>query len=75
MLVTLKNDFHRTTAKVRTGKLSNATIKRVQKKLCGIKGCLCSGNLGIRGEQECIVNEDMWGNITVLPKKEVIKKC
>ena len=32
--------------------LSPHQVKKSQKVLCGIKGCTCSNELGIRGEQD-----------------------
>lgn len=61
-LVTLRNDFHRTTATVRVevrsqnvsgyterfAYLSPSQTRRVERKLCGIKGCTCGT---VRGDQ------------------------
>ncbi len=52
-MFTLRNDFHGTSVRVRGGEMSRATVNRVKRTLCGIKGCTCSGQLGTRGEQEC----------------------
>lgn len=50
MLVILKNSFHNTEGKVRVThitdgeiKLSESQFNRLNKKLCGIEGCICSG--------------------------------
>lgn len=51
--VTLKNNFHNTSVKVYEGELSPETVRRVKKVLCGVKGCTCSNNLGVKGEQDC----------------------
>lgn len=55
--VTLKNNFHNTECRVRLEeiepmayKISMWDVKRIEKKLCGIKGCTCSGATGIRDE-------------------------
>lgn len=43
--ITLTNDFHRTAINVRpliTGYLSPRQVARVDRKLCGIKGCTCA---------------------------------
>lgn len=43
--ITLTNDFHRTAINVRpliTGYLSPGQVARVDRKLCGIKGCTCA---------------------------------
>ena len=44
--ITITNDFHRTAINVRpliTGYLSPRQVARVDRKLCGIKGCTCAG--------------------------------
>ena len=44
--ITLTNDFHRTAINVRpliTGYLSPRQVARVDRKLCGVKGCTCAG--------------------------------
>lgn len=51
-MVTLRNNFHNASARVRVGELSEATVRRVRKTLCGIKGCTCGDGLGMRGPQE-----------------------
>jgi len=54
-MVTLYNDFHNTTARVRVGAngmLSPNQVKNAQNRLCGIGGCQCSNDLGQRGPQE-----------------------
>lgn len=55
MIITVTNNFHNTTAKMRLktlpGIISPQTVIRIQKKLCGIKDCTCSGPLGDRGPQ------------------------
>lgn len=49
--LTLRNDFHGTTAAVivKNGIISHSSLKRVRAKLCGMKDCSCGG---IRGIQE-----------------------
>lgn len=53
-MIHLVNNFHGTRAAVRPieedGRyyISIATYRRVQRKLCGIKGCLCGGVRGGR---------------------------
>ena len=54
--ITLKNDFHNSTAKFRINSdketlLNRSTVLRIRNKLCGIKGCCCGGVLGQRGNQ------------------------
>ena len=44
--ITITNDFHRTAINVRpliTGYLSPRQVARVDRELCGIKGCTCAG--------------------------------
>jgi hypothetical protein len=61
--ITLTNDFHNTTVTLRcevlshihnvsTAYLSAGQIKRAKRELCGIAGCTCSGDAGLRGRQE-----------------------
>ena len=53
MLITLTNSFHDTSARVKAGKLSKATVKRVQRELCGVVDCKCAEcDLGTRGNQD-----------------------
>lgn len=51
-MITLKNNFHNTTCKTKGGILSIATRNRIRRTLCGIEGCQCSNELGIRGPQD-----------------------
>ena len=59
MLITLRNDFHNTEAVVRVpdwpAVLSKSQEYRLEKKLCGVKGCCCGG---IRGKQDVEVTYD-----------------
>lgn len=59
-LVTLKNDFHNSAATLRLEVLGNfpgtvtirpskSQVKKAKKTLCGIKGCSCGNDIGIRG--------------------------
>ncbi len=50
-LVTLTNNFHATSSRVRTGKASPETVRRVRRELCGIAGCTCGDDIGVRGPQ------------------------
>jgi len=51
-MVTLHNYFHGATARVRAGRLSPATVRRVRRALCPSDTCTCSGTLGVRcGDQ------------------------
>jgi len=56
MLVTLSNDFHRTSVRVRVDKfpyhLTPSQVRRIRRALCGMPDCTCSGWLGVRGPQE-----------------------
>jgi len=59
MLLTIRNDFHGTEAKVRApggvAYLSRQIERRVRRQLCGIAGCKCGGILGERGPQEVTI--------------------
>ena len=52
-MITLTNDFHGTqvTLRLQGAFLSAGQEKKAWKSLCGIKGCTCSGPIGIRGAQ------------------------
>lgn len=52
--ITLTNSFHGTEVAliVRDGELSPRQIRRAKRELCGVRGCSCSDDLGIRGAQE-----------------------
>lgn len=61
--VTLTNDFHNTSVRIRCEVLSHihneamiyptaGQIAKAKKALCGISGCTCSGDDGTRGRQE-----------------------
>ena len=72
LTIRLSNDFHgreaiararviRESGQVITCELSARQVKTVQRKLCGVIGCGCSGYLGTRGSQyydECDVSQD-----------------
>ena len=50
----LRNDFHNTstTIRVEAGELlSRRRVRAIEHRLCGIGGCTCSDDLGIRGAQ------------------------
>jgi hypothetical protein len=52
MLVTIHNDFHDTSCRVRVGRMSARNARTVHNKLCGVSGCSCScSELGTRGSQ------------------------
>lgn len=63
--VTLYNDFHGTSVRVRTGDLSKETARRVRRELCGISGCTCGGFLGERGNQRGVLVEPRNGDFDV----------
>ena len=55
--ITLRNERHGTQATAKAEittagnyRLTKAQCKRLRAELCGLKGCLCSGNTGARGE-------------------------
>lgn len=49
----LYNDFHNTKTRIETedGFVPAVKVKRVQKRLCGIKGCTCGNSIGARGDR------------------------
>lgn len=54
MPIILSNDFHntKTTVRAEVGDfISHARLKAIKARLCGAKGCTCSGSLGTRGKQ------------------------
>ena len=62
---TLRNDFHNTSVNVRCQgiqytpyeieiTLSESQKKRTKKALCGVQGCTCSDETGMRGEQDSV---------------------
>ena len=66
MNITLTNNFHNTTANVKPvsqdaagwWRLNAAQVKRVAKKLCPVKGCVCGhGPLNTRGPQEVAIDD------------------
>ena len=53
-MLTLRNDFHGTEARVRADygeTLSARQVARVRQTLCGIESCTCGGLLSERGPQ------------------------
>ncbi len=53
-MITIRNEFHNTQARIRAGigdVLTPSQVKRCRRKLCGIKGCTCGGELSERGRQ------------------------
>ena len=74
MLVTLRNDFHNTEAKVRCEsgeRLSLTQVRRAWKALCGIESCTCNDGLGTRGPQEVDITPvgASWGHTYILYAK------
>jgi len=61
---TFTNNFHDTQVTVipKRGYLYERQIKRMQKELCGVAGCSCSGDTGIRGPQDWDVEITEDGN-------------
>lgn len=55
MLVMFSNDFHNTCAGLRIkswgNEISVMQVNRLERKLCGMRDCVCSGETGIRGPQ------------------------
>lgn len=54
MKIKLTNSFHNTevTLIARDGELSARQVRRAKRELCGVRGCACSNELGVRGAQE-----------------------
>ena len=53
-MITIRNDFHGTAARLRASigdTLTPSQVKRCRKALCGIEGCTCGGALSERGPQ------------------------
>lgn len=53
-MITVRNDFHKTTARIRVrigDTLTANQVRRCRKTLCGIEGCTCGGALSERGPQ------------------------
>jgi len=53
-MVTVRNDFHNTEARIRASigdTLTPSQVRRCRRTLCGIKGCTCGGALSERGPQ------------------------
>lgn len=51
-MITLRNNFHGTEYRTKGGYLSARTVKKIHKALCGVTGCMCSNDLGVRGPQD-----------------------
>jgi len=53
-MITVRNDFHNTEARIRAeigDALTSSQVIRCRHKLCGIEGCTCGGPLSERGPQ------------------------
>lgn len=58
--IDFRNDFHGTVSTVTatqvglngTWKIGPNQSRRIQRELCGIDSCLCSGTIGYRGPQD-----------------------
>jgi len=62
--ITLYNDFHESSVRLRLAKdgwLTPSQIAKSRRELCGIPTCQCSDDLGRRGPQEHIVIRDCGG--------------
>jgi len=61
-MLELKNTFHNTTVKIRIdrcpGWISKRSRQRAKRKLCGIKGCICSNEFGERPSVHQITGDD-----------------
>lgn len=52
-LLTIRNDFHRTVARVQENAgLSRRRLRDIRRRLCPSPGCLCGGTIGERGPQD-----------------------
>lgn len=51
MLVTILNDFHGTSTRTCVGSKNSGQLRAIKRRLCGVKGCTCSNELGARGPQ------------------------
>jgi hypothetical protein len=64
-VVTIRNDFHGTAARVRPidSYVARNTVLRVRRQLCGIAGCTCGGILSERGPQEVVIQPQPDGTV------------
>ena len=63
-MITITNDYHGTSAKVRIDigdAFTQRQIARVKRKLCGTIKCTCSDRVGARGKQEGFYVEYLGG--------------
>ena len=58
MKIILKNDFHNSEVKlnVKNGVITKDQVKRSKTVLCGMLGCSCSDDLGMRGPQDYFID-------------------
>ena len=57
-LITLTNDFHATSARTHSGRVSEPTARRIRNALCGSADCCCAtSSLGTRGQQGVDIRE------------------
>mgnify|MGYP003641208767 CR=1 FL=1 len=57
-LITLTNDFHGTSTRTHSGRVSEPTARRIRNALCGSADCCCAtSSLGTRGEQDATIEE------------------
>jgi hypothetical protein len=64
-MITLKNDFHNTEVRVnpKNNELSASQVKHARKVLCGIEGCTCGNEAGMRGHDNPAIEFDhRWSN-------------
>jgi hypothetical protein len=54
MKITLKNDFHNTqvTLDMKSSVPTGYQVKKSQKTLCPVAGCICGDVMGMRGPQD-----------------------
>jgi hypothetical protein len=70
-MTTLTNEFHNTEITIRANEgeqVSKATRRKVQKALCGISDCQCSGYDGTRGSMYRLQEVDGRGRIEVVKR-------
>ena len=72
--ITIRNDYHNTTARVRCHEgeretmLRRATVLRIRRALCGFGCCTCGGVLGQRGRQDVTIDEMHGGEVMIRRK-------
>ena len=69
-MFTLTNDFHNNEVRVRKSEISPANARRISRKLCPFRECICGDwPLGTRGLQEVRIEAHQDGGATLYPKK------